>query len=240
MTHWLVIMSLACSPLGAETFSHDRLDRVLQTFVDPQGRVDYAALKAKPGDLNAYVDQLRAKSPDNAPDLFPSRDHQLAYWINAYNALVLKGVIGYYPIRSVKDVKWFYGFFKRDTHVVGGQTLTLDHIEHGIIRPRFKDPRIHFAVNCASISCPRLAQKAFTAQTLQADLDRLTREFVASPQQVRIEGQTLWVSPILDWYREDFGDGIAFLSRYASSEQAEKMKGKTIQFMDYDWNLNGR
>lgn len=241
MTYVLAVMfSLLVSVASAETFRHDRLDRVLERFVDDSGFVDYAGLKADPGDLDAYVAELAKESPDNAPGRFPTKDHELAYWINAYNALTLKGVIGYYPIKSVRDAKSLYGFFLRDAHRVGGKKMTLNTLEHKIIRRRFKEPRIHFAVNCASIGCPRLERRAFRAETLDADLERLTREFVESEKHVRAEGNTLWVSKILDWYGKDFGDVAAYLTRYASPEKATAMKNKKIRFIEYDWSLNER
>lgn len=235
-----VMLSLMPSMVCAETFSHNRWDAVLQEFVDDSGFVDYAGLKANPSELQAYVTELAQESPDNAPGRFLSMDDELAYWINAYNALTLKNVIRYYPIKSVRDAKSLYGFFLRDTHVVGGKKMTLNTIEHKIIRKRFKEPRIHFAVNCASIGCPRLERGAFRAETLDADLDRLTREFVDSAKHVRVEGDTLWVSKILDWYGKDFGDVSTYLARYATPEKAKQMKNKSLRFIEYDWSLNER
>src|SRR3990172_327309 len=143
-----------------EDFDYAAYARVLETYVPPEGRVRYAALKQNPGDLNAFIQQLAAVSPENRPELFPTPAAQMAYWINAYNAFVLHTVVEAYPVESVRDLKFGFGllFFKRDRLVAGGRRVSLDDIEHGILRRQFADPRIHFAINCASASCPPLAR----------------------------------------------------------------------------------
>ena len=131
-------------------FSHELFDQVLQEYVDSQGRVDYARLKSNPGTLESYLDLLAVNAPsDNA-----TFQTGLAFWINAYNALTIKGVLDHYPTTSVRKIKLFGGFFSRIKFQVGGCSYTLDNIEHDIIRYEFGDPRIHFALVCASLGCP--------------------------------------------------------------------------------------
>jgi len=146
-------------------FDHHLFTNVLRQFVGEQGRVDYAQLKANPNTLNAYLAQLAEVSPESQPELFPTRADQLAYWINAYNAFVLKGVLDKYPITTVwqADVGLF---FKRRRFVAGGKRYSLDDIEHRILRARFGESRIHFAINCASASCPVLPAAAFEGLVL--------------------------------------------------------------------------
>ncbi|MFC1525270.1 DUF547 domain-containing protein [Candidatus Latescibacterota bacterium] len=143
---------------GAEAvppaFGHELLDRVLLSSVDAEGRIDYAGLKADRLELDQYIDSLAAVSPVSHPARFPTPAHALAYWINAYNAFVLRGVVDAYPVSSVKDISLLNGFFRRLRFVAGGSEMTLDHIENDIIRPTYRDPRIHFVVNCGAVSCP--------------------------------------------------------------------------------------
>ena len=136
-------------------FDHAPWDRVLKTYVTEKGRVDYAALKANPGDLNQYVKQIAERSPVSDPDGFPTRDSQLAYWINAYNALVMKAVVDNWPTKSVRNLGKLYSFFWGRKFIAGGKEYTLDNIED-ILRKKLAEPRIHFAIVCASNSCPRL------------------------------------------------------------------------------------
>jgi hypothetical protein len=157
----------------AVPFSHELLDQVLVQYVDTQGLVEYAALKKDRRLLDAYIDSLRQTSPASHPQRFASSQHELAYWINAYNASVLRGVIDAYPVASVMDIKLFDGFFNRQELVIGGQTLTLNDLENTIIRPQYQDPRIHFVVNCGALSCPELENRAFKADDLEQRLAAL-------------------------------------------------------------------
>jgi hypothetical protein len=178
-----------------QTFSHEDFDRVLYRFVDDQGRVDYAALKRDARDLERYYLFLSAYSPDSHPALFPTESSKLAYWLNAYNAAVIKTVLTYYPLSSVGDIKppllLFFlpqqsGFFLFQRATFGGSTTSLYFLEHWVIRRRFADPRVHFALNCASRGCPRLPRQAFTAEHLDEQLDHETRKFLAEERNFTI------------------------------------------------------
>ena len=162
-------------------FSHELFNQVLQEHVK-DGRIDYAKLKANPEQFEKSLDQLAAAKPDEM-----SYNEQMAFWINAYNVLVIKGVIDHYPIKSVKKVKLFNGFFSRLKFQVAGETYSLDHIEHDIIRKEFVDPRIHFALVCASISCPPIENKVYLPETIEERLDVVTLKFVTDPEKVRLD-----------------------------------------------------
>jgi hypothetical protein len=222
-------------------FSHERFNRVLQGYVDAKGQVNYRALKKSPKDLEAYLDQLAATSPEDLP-----RQAQLSFWINAYNALTIKGVIDHYPTKSVRKVKPFGGFFSRIKFQVGGKSYTLNDIEHDIIRGEFIEPRIHFALVCASGGCPILASRAFAPDTLDEQLDDATFNFINTPEKVRLDRQNrvLYLSKIFEWYEEDFKDTHdsmrAFIADYLSETDATfiEQDDVTIRYLDYDWTLN--
>ena len=156
----------------AAVFSHDDWDGFLARHVDDEGRVDYAAAGQDRDDLDRYLRALAEVSPDSAPERFPEEADRLAYWINAYNATVIDRVLAHHPIASVQDVRapWLFrwlpagaGFFVFERFSLGGRKTQLYALENGLIRKRFAEPRIHFALNCASTSCPRLPAEAFGA-----------------------------------------------------------------------------
>ena len=228
-------------PTEGTDFSHDLFDQVLQEHVDEKGRVDYTKLKANPEKFEAYLDILAAANPTEW-----SYNAQLVFWINAYNALVIKGVIDHYPIPSVRKVKVFNGFFSRLKFQAAGKAYTLNQIEHDIIRQEFADPRVHFALVCASRSCPPLPKRAFTPETIEEQLETLTFNFIRNPEQVRIDRaeRRVYLSKIFKWYDDDFKvgyDGVAdFLADYLRPGDAEYLLSTEIKFryLDYDWTLN--
>ena len=225
-------------------FSHELFDQVLQRYVDLQGRVDYAGLKKNPGTLQSYLDSLAV----NAPSDKATFQTGLTFWINAYNALTIKGVLDHYPTTSVRKIKLFGGFFSRIRFQVGGRSYTLDNIEHDIIRSEFGDPRIHFALVCASLGCPSLENRAFVPETLEERLDNATANFINNPEKVRLdrENRVLYLSQIFEWYAEDFEDThdsvINFISEYLPEVDAAFLEGKEvqIQYVQYDWSLNAQ
>ncbi len=251
----LAVFAVASGAAHAEPFDHSVFDRVLSQHVDATGYVDYEALKARPSDLEMYVDSLGSVSPQSHPDRFPAREDALAYWINAYNALTIKGVIAAYPVASVKDIKILSGFFNRTRHTVGSEQYTLNDIEHNIIRAEFGDPRIHAAINCASVSCPRLENRAFVAETLDERLDGAMRFFLNEDRNVRLhsDGQGVTLSKILSWFEEDFtgwlqreqqvvdAQIVDYVVRYLPSEKARRLKEASsikVDYLEYDWGLN--
>lgn len=221
-------------------FSHALLDQVYKEHV-AYGKVHYTNLKANPEKLEDYLDVLALANLDEM-----SFAEQLAFWINAYNALVIKGVIDHYPTKSVRSVKLFGGFFSRLKFNVAGEMYTLNQIEHDIIRTEFVDARVHFALVCASKSCPPLAGTVFLAETIEDQLDDVTLKFVTDPEKVRIDRdeKIIYLSKIFKWYETDFTegyDGVAdFLADYLSPENAEFVLRDEVsfQYLDYDWSLN--
>lgn len=254
----------ALAPPRPATFSHADLDRVQSRFVDAEGRVDYAALAREPGDLERYYALLAAYSPDSAPHLFPTPEAELAYWIDAYNASVLVTVLRYYPIPSVTAVPTPFppslvsdkiGFFYLQEVTLGGEETNLYDLENSVIRGRFREPRIHFALNCASLGCPRLPQHAFTADQLDRQLDEETRRFFAEERNLRIDhaARVVHLSSILDWYEQDFTGWYAirhpgttpvlldYVALYVDPERREEMlraRAYDVEFVPYDWSLN--
>ena len=227
--------------IASDAFSHDLFDRVLQQHIDSQGNVDYAALKENPQDLETYLDRLATFNPETLP-----YQAKLAFWINAYNALTIKGVIDHYPTTSVRKIKRFGGFFRRIKFRVGGKNYTLNDIEHGIIRTEFVEPRIHFVLVCASGGCPILENRAFIPETLEERLDNATSNFVRNSEKVRLdtENRVLYLSKIFEWYAEDFEDThdslLDFIVDYLPEADAKFLKRETVEvrYFDYDWGLN--
>lgn len=250
----LLLLSGAGGGVAAsEAFDSSAYARVLKQHVTPEGRVHYAALKQQPADLEAFLQQLAAHSPENSPELFPTRAAQMAYWINAYNAFVVHAVVKSYPAGSVRDLKFGFGllFFKRARFVAGGKKYSLDDIEHGILRARYADPRVHFALNCASTSCPPLRREPYRPDTLDPQLDAAARDFIRREENVWMRGDVLFLSKIFDWYREDFLKTLAregikepsvvdYVLRYLPAPLAQRVRQEKprVEFYDYDWSLN--
>jgi hypothetical protein len=205
------------------------------------GVVDYKGFKADEAILDRYLDALAAVDPGAL-----STDEQFAFYVNAYNAWTIKLILTRYPdIRSIKELgSLFSSPWKKTIARIDGERLTLDQIEHDILRKRFKDPRVHFAVNCASKSCPPLQGEPFTGDLLNDQLDQAARAFINAPRFNRLEGETLWVSKIFDWFPEDFnGDVIGYFIAFADGplrDQLAQNKDRIkVKFLEYDWSLNG-
>ena len=255
------------SSMGAG-YSTERFDRVLSRFADASGRVDYAGLAREREDLDAFCATLAEVSPDSHPGTFPSGEFRLAYWINAYNATVLRLVLDHYPISSVQEVPAKgagkllpdgAGFFVGQKIILGGKRTNLYALENRTIRKRFSDPRFHFALNCASLGCPKLPVKAFSAADLDAELETETRRFIGEDKNVRVDkaNRTVWLSSIFKWYRKDFVswlnashfEGGATLVRYvelysdgekALALEEARLQSYRVEFVPYDWGLNSR
>lgn len=213
--------------------------RVLSTFVNDRGEVDFRRLAKEPEDLNAFVNYIAKVSPESAPALFPTRESRLAYHINAYNALSMYNVIDSGIPNSLSGVRkvWFF-VFKR--FPVGGRAMSLYVYENDVIRP-MGDERVHFALNCMAVGCPRLPAAPFTAQDLDKQLDREARRFFAEPRNLELvpATKTVRLSGILKFYKEDFlrhSPGlIAYVNQYSPGKIPE---GYQVEFIDYDWTVN--
>jgi len=216
-------------------FPHEIFDDVLGTHVTPEGLVDYKTLQGSRAGLDEYVGYLAISSPHRHPDHFPGDQHALAYWINAYNALAITGVIDRPGLKSVIDQKIEY--FALTRYLLGKDKVTLYVLENGIVRKEFDDPRIHFALNCQSMGCPRLPDEAFLPATLDAQLDAMTVEFVSHPEKVRVADGEVQVSSIFKWYAEDFeaaGGAVAFINQYRPEPVPTDLP---VTYIDYDWAL---
>jgi len=210
-----------------------------------EGKVNYRRLKDKSRPvLERYLQSLATENPEGPVWQRASRDAKLAFWLNAYNACVISGVIEHYPdIESVQDVP---GFFDEKRWLVAGEKRSLNEMENEIIRPGFKDPRIHFVLVCAAQSCPPLQPYAMLDTDLQEKLERITREVVNDDRYVRIDETTkkLRLTRLMSWYEQDFidkdGSLEAFLLRYLEEPARSQLEqgGYTIEFMAYDWALN--
>ena len=234
---------------NAASIDHSAWQSLLDSYLTshPSGinRFDYAALKASAEDaarLAGYLTSLQELDPRHY-----SRQEQQAYWINFYNALTVRVVVDAYPVDSIRDI--YQGWLPLgpwdDVHAeVAGLPLTLNTIEHGILRPIWRDPRIHYAVNCASHGCPNLAPTVYTAANTEALLEAGARAYINHPRGVRfVDDGSLLLSSIYEWYVEDFGGTektvIDHLIQYAEAELAARLKtfSGSIDYA-YDWNLN--
>ena len=223
-------------------FSHDLFNQVLQEHVD-KGKVNYAKLKANSEKLEAYLDLLAVAKPAEM-----SYNAQLAFWINTYNALVIKGVIDHYPTKSVRKVKAFGGFFSRLKFQVAEETYSLNQIEHDIIRKEYVIPHVHFALVCASIGCPPLENSVYLPETIEEQLEAVTLKFVTNPEKVRLDRakRRVYLSQIFKWYKKDFTEGYDgvpdFLADYLPTEDADFVLAEDVKFhyLDYDWTLNDK
>ena len=246
----LAALFLAASPALADEGEYDSLlGRYVHANADGVNRVDYAAWSANAADraaLDNYVNELAAQRPSSF-----ARARAFAYWINLYNAATLKVVLARYPVASIRDIRsegvldprGLIGPWRTRLVEVEGRRLSLDDIEHAILRPTFRDPRVHYAINCASIGCPNLAGKAYRGASLEAQLDAGARAYVNSGRGLSIAGGRLVASRIYQWFAEDFGGSepavIAHLRRYAQGDTAKALTdGARIAGYAYDWNLN--
>ena len=257
-----LVASLVIAAPRAASFDHDytQYAQLLREHVRPP-RVDYATLKAGRAALDAAVAIFA--EPSEADEARWTREQRLAFWINAYNAFTLRAIVDHYPIRSAlltlqprNSIRQIDGVWTTLTWQAAGRTLTLDDIEHRIIRPEFNEARVHFAINCASVGCPALAAAPYRAATLDAQLDEAARRYLASPQGLRTEPDLLRVSQILHWYGEDFVARFAPESLKAPDRIARAVRGVVarfgppaaadlarkgsvrVKFLDYDWSLN--
>jgi hypothetical protein len=216
-------------------------DELLKKYVN-NGIVDYKGFKNEEGRLDEYLKVLESIRTRSL-----SRNDQFAFYINAYNAWTIKLILTGYPgVKSIKDLGgWFWGPWEEEICRIDGDTITLDDIEHNILRPRFKDPRVHFAINCASKSCPPLRPEPYSGSRLNQQLDDAARSFINDPRNNRLEGNTLYVSMIFDWFGGDFSDDvIGFFLRFAEQDLKKQLESQReriqIEYLDYDWSLNGK
>jgi hypothetical protein len=214
---------------------------LLQRYVH-NGHVDYQGFQNEEDMLDRYLDELAQVDPDVL-----SRDERFAFYVNAYNAWTIKFILSRYPdLQSIKDLgSLLRSPWKKKFVRIDGKVLTLDNIEHDILRPQFKDPRVHFAVNCASIGCPPLLNEPYAGDRLDKQLNRVAKDFINDPQRNRLDGNVLYVSKIFKWFAADFNHDIpAFFQKYAREPMKTELRVRAsdirINYLNYDWSLNGK
>jgi hypothetical protein len=220
--------------------SHEPWNDLLQKYVSDKGNVNYKGILSEKAKLEGYLKIISENSPTDEW----SENQKLAYWINAYNGFAVKLIIDNYPLKSIQDLHptikipgistvWKKEFFK-----INGEDFSLHQIEHKILRKNFEEPRIHFAINCASVSCPRLRNEAYTAEKVQAQMAEQASAFVNDKTKNRITASKVEISKIFNWFEGDFeenGTVIDFLNKYSKLKINRKAK---VNYMDYNWNLN--
>ncbi len=232
--------STAANQSDSIVVSHQIWDDLLQRHVDKAGNVNYKGFITSKDSLDSYLDLLSLQP--SSPEW--TEDAQLAYWINAYNAFTVKLIVDNYPVESIQDLHptfyipmvrtvWHKEFFK-----IGGEDMSLDAIEHKILRKQFNEPRIHFAIVCASKSCPKLLNEAFTQDKVRRQLDKQARDFLSDNFRNRLAEKEVYLSKIFSWFKGDFtkeGSLIEFLNKYSSIEISVDAD---INYLNYDWSLN--
>jgi hypothetical protein len=228
-------------PLEAQqTVNHSGYASLLKAHVN-HGHVDYKGFKEDEKKLDQYLALLERVSPQQL-----DRDEQMAFYINVYNAWTIKLVLNNYPgVKSIKDLGTiFKSPWKKKFVKINAKTVTLDYVEHEILRPKFKDPRVHFAVNCASISCPPLLNEPYYGANLEAQLDGVAKNFINDPDSNFVKNEVLYVSRIFKWFGEDFdNDILKYVRTHAQGDLAQEIENAKdtlkIKYLDYDWSLNG-
>lgn len=224
--------------------THSDFTAILRKHVANE-KVDYSALKNDPDKLGGYL--VRLSEVQEADFQKWSKDEQKAFLINLYNATTLKLVVDHYPVKSIKDIGGlFSGPWKQEAVKVFGKALTLDHLEKDMLLKGYNDPRIHFAVNCASIGCPALRSEAFQAAKLDAQFQEQGKNFLQDKSKNRVDSGAgvLYLSSIFDWYESDFktaaGSVEKFVAPYFTDVDRKAIEdgGLKIKYTDYDWSLN--
>ena len=225
---------------AGQSVDHRIYAELLEKYVDA-GRVNYKGLKTDEKQLDAYLKVLEAVDPAAL-----SRDEQFAFYINAYNAWTLKLILSGYPgVKSIKDLgTLFKSPWKKKIVRIDGGITTLDDVEHNILRPRFKDPRVHFAINCAAKSCPPLRSEPYRGADLNRQLNDATRSFLNNPSNYRLEAEQFYVSRIFKWFAADFANDVIGFYRTHATRDLQKQLGARgnqirVAYLPYDWSLNG-
>lgn len=211
--------------------SHSGWDTLLGKHVSPEGWVDYRGFGR---DRAALVDYLETLGNQPPSEYWP-REARLAYFINLYNAATVLLILDHYPLESIRDIPRPWG---KKRVQVGDRLYSLSEIEHGVLR-KMGEPRIHFAINCASVSCPKLLPQAYREKDLDAQLEAVTREFINDPSRNDLSGGNVQLSRIFKWYRQDFTAGDTSLLGYISRYLPDPYPADTpVSFLPYNWSLN--
>ena len=264
-----IYMIVACFSLvltAQAEFDHSAFTTVLQAHVNDQGQVNYQALKADRTDLDAYIQSLEQVS--EATSKAWNSEEKMAFYINAYNAKTLQVIIDHYPIKphwkakllkQPLGIRHIFKVWDKYPITLLGSSMSLNHIEHEVLRKKYTEPRVHMGLVCASVGCPFLRNDAYTGTQLDVQLDEQTRQFLADPSKFRIDEQAskVWISPIFEWFSEDFvktATGRPALKSYEATHQAIlefifpfrpdteanilASRSFDVETLDYDWGLN--
>lgn len=238
----LAVMLTATASASSYDHSHATLDAVLKTRVH-NGLVDYSGLKAERESLDSYLATAGAVAMADFQQW--SKDEQLAFLINIYNAATLQLIIDNYPVDSIKSLgSLLKSPWSRETVLLFGKKISLGTLEHKIIRKNYEDARVHFALVCAALGCPPLRSEAYVGARLSEQLDAQAKSFLSTATKNRIDSEkkVLWLSPIFDWYRKDFDTAStslsAFVAPYLGVAADTPLDSYKIEYTDYDWSLN--
>lgn len=233
--------SIADLKTDSEPISHEQWNKLVKKHVHESGMVDYKGFRKDSNALKRYLTLLENHHPNK--DNW-SADERLAYWINAYNAFTVELILNHYPVESIKNVingpnipfinsPWDIGFI-----TIEGAEYDLNNIEHDILREKFDEPRIHFAINCASVSCPMLKKEAYTANKIEVQLKEQTKAFINNPAKNKINKDRIVVSKIFKWFTGDFtenGSIPEYIDQYTATDIQKEAE---VDYMDYNWGLN--
>ncbi|NOS57024.1 MAG: DUF547 domain-containing protein [Cyclobacteriaceae bacterium] len=239
---WLLIVAPALGEAQSKPPSHEIFDRLLKKNVTADGKVNYKAFIKDSVELNRYLAILSSTPPDEKTW---SKNEQMVFWINAYNAFTIKLITKYYPLKSIKDIgtgiqipfvntPWTVRFFK-----IGNDKMDLDNIEHGRLRKKFDDPRVHMALVCASKSCPILLNEAYDAKRMDEQMAKQATAFLADPFRNKMSADKPQLSMLFKWYGGDFNKKGGSVRGFINAHSPIKIKSDAnISYLDYDWGLN--
>ena len=219
--------------------SNEAFNNLLSSYVDSVGNVNYRGIIDNPFSFNEYFSFIEQISPINHPEYFKSQNDEKAYWINVYNALIIKLMIDN-PNKDILDISIFGVFIFSKKFKVGGQMISPNHIEHKILR-KMNDPRIHFAINCASKSCPPLGNRILIGKNIEKQLNEKTISFINSIDNVYInhEEKTIYLNKIFKWFKKDFKNVIQFITEFLIEDiDYDRIKNYKIKYYKYDWSSN--
>ncbi len=213
-----------------EKADHSAWDQLLRKYVSQTGTVNYKGFKSDQKALKAYLKELR----ENPVQENWTKAEKMAYWINAYNAFTIQLIVDNYPVSSIMDL---HGGKAWDVEWIelGNKKYTLNNIENDILRPKYKDARIHFAVNCAARSCPPLLNRAWTAANLERYFEQQAKSFINNSRYNKLSSDAVQISKIFEWYAGDFGNIVDYLNKYA---EVKINKNAKVSYLEYDWKLN--
>ena len=248
----LVLVFTSPNIFASDKFDYAMFDSLLNKYVAGY-KVNYKELVKEKEKLFKFTEKLGRISPDSNKELFPTREDKLAFWINAYNAFILETIVRDYPVESIKDINFNGVTVWLNKNLLGEEKISFKSLEDDIIRERFKDPRIHFAINCASASCPPLINKVYLPETLEHQLDKSTANFINDENNFKVDvnEKVIYISAIFDWYEDDFIEWLRnkhseidnpvildYIKIFYNDTIEKQWYDFDVEVNDYDWSLN--